>query len=221
MQCLVDEPQFPNSLSYRALSGIARSRMPGVKIHDPVETTEIGGALDVWAVKQAVYEKYIDTYRALQDIGEEIWLYTCGFPAGKTMNRILDLPLTVSRLPMWLCYLYDAKGFLHWGYHLHNPEGARETCYSIGNGLAYPPGNSFCVYNGYDFDPEDKRPYYAVRGHLQRLGAYDYELFYLLGQRDRNMACEIIRSVCTSFDDYDPTAEALDIARQRLLSLLG
>ena len=60
MQCLVDEPQFPNSLSYRALSGIARSRMPGVKIHDPVETTEIGGAIDVWAVKQAVYEKYID-----------------------------------------------------------------------------------------------------------------------------------------------------------------
>ena len=101
MQCLVDEPQFPNSLSYRALSGIARSRMPGVKIHDPVETTEIGGAIDVWAVKQAVYEKYIDTYRALQDIGEEIWLYTCGFPAGKTMNRILDLPLTVSRLPMY------------------------------------------------------------------------------------------------------------------------
>lgn len=221
MQCLVDEPQFPNSLSYRALSGIARSRMPGVKIHDPVETTEIGGAIDVWAVKQAVYEKYIDTYRALQDIGEEIWLYTCGFPAGKTMNRILDLPLTVSRLPMWLCYLYDAKGFLHWGYHLHNPEGARETCYSIGNGLAYPPGNSFCVYNGYDFDPEDKRPYYAVRGHLQRLGAYDYELFYLLGQRDRAQACEIIRSVCTSFDDYDPTAETLDNARIQLLKALG
>ena len=221
MQCLVDEPQFPNSLSYRALSGIARSRMPGVKIHDPVETTEIGGAIDVWAVKQAVYEKYIDTYRALQDIGEEIWLYTCGFPAGKTMNRILDLPLTVSRLPMWLCYLYDAKGFLHWGYHLHNPEGARETCYSIGGGRAYPPGNSFCVYNGYDFDPDDRRPYYAVRGHLQRLGAYDYELFYLLGQRDRAAACEIIRGVCTSFDDYDPTAEALDRARQRLLERLG
>ena len=221
MQCLVDEPQFPNSLSYRALSGIARSRMPGVKIHDPVETTEIGGAIDVWAVKQAVYEKYIDTYRALQDIGEEIWLYTCGFPAGKTMNRILDLPLVASRLPMWLCYLYDAKGFLHWGYHLHNPEGARETCYSIGGGRAYPPGNSFCVYNGYDFFPDDKRPYYAVRGHLQRLGAYDYELFSLLGQRDRAAAEEIIRSVCTSFDDYDPTAEALDGARQRLLELLG
>ncbi len=221
MQCLVDEPQFPNSLSYRALSGIARSRMPGVKIHDPVETTEIGGAIDVWAVKQAVYEKYIDTYRALQKQGEEIWLYTCGFPAGKTMNRILDLPLTVSRLPMWLCYLYDAKGFLHWGYHLHNPEGARETCYSIGGGRAYPPGNSFCVYNGYDYHPEDKRPYYAVRGHLQRLGAYDYELFFLLGQRDRKLACEIIRAVCTSFDDYDPTAEALDRARVRLLEVLG
>ncbi|MBQ8576920.1 MAG: DUF4091 domain-containing protein [Clostridia bacterium] len=219
MQCLVDEPQFPNSLSYRALSGIARSRMPGVKIHDPVETTDIGGAIDVWAVKQAVYEKYIEDYRKLQDIGEEIWLYTCGFPAGATMNRILDLPLTVSRLPMWLCYKYGAKGFLHWGYHLHNPEGPGETCYRIADGRAYPPGNSFCVYNGYDFDPDDKRPYYAVRGHAQRLGAYDYELFSLLG--DRACAVALIDRVCRSFDDYDPSAALLDSVRHELLEMLG
>ncbi len=222
MQCLVDEPQFPNSLAYRALSGIARSRMPGVKIHDPVETTEIGGALDVWAVKQAIYEKYIDVYRQLQDMGEEIWLYTCGFPAGSMMNRILDLPLPVSRLPMWLCYKYDAKGFLHWGYHLHNAEGPGETCYHVDETRSYPAGNSFCVYNGCDFDPDDKRPYYAVRGHLQRLGAYDYELFVLYAEKyGRDVAIALIDTVCRGFDDYDPSAEALDRARRELISALA
>ena len=221
MQCLVDEPQFPNSQSYRALSCIARSRMPGVKIHDPVETTEIGGAIDVWAVKQAVYEKYIDTYRALQEMGEEIWLYTCGFPAGSMMNRILDLPLNASRLPMWLCSKYGAKGFLHWGYHLHNPEGPGETCYRIEDGRAYPPGNSFCVYNGYDFDPEDRRPYYAVRGHAQRLGAYDCELLTQLRARDAAQTDALIERVCRGFDDYDPSAQALDAARIALLEALG
>ena len=44
--------------------------------------------------------------------------HTCGFPAGATINRAVDLPLTVSRLPMWMC----DKGFLHWGYLLHNQE---------------------------------------------------------------------------------------------------
>jgi len=214
MQCLVDEPQFPNSLSYRALSCICRKLMPGVKINDPVETTEIAGALDVWAVKQAVYEKHIDKFRQLQDLGEELWLYTCGFPAGATMNRILDLPLTVSRLPMWLCYKYNAPGFLHWGYHLHNPETWDETCYRVGDNRMYPAGNSFVVY------PGDGRPWYSVRGHSQRAGAYDYELFNQLGLRDHNKAIELIDKVCRGFDDYDPSSERFDTVRHELLEAL-
>lgn len=218
MQCLVDEPQFPNSPAYRALSGICRQNMPGIQIHDPVETTDIFGALDVWVVKQATYEQYLETYRALQDMGEEIWLYTCGFPGGKVMNRIIDLPLTVSRLPMWLCYKYDAKGFLHWGYHLHNPELEQETCYRpIGEEVTYPAGNSFVVY------PGDAEPYYGVRGHAQRSGAYDYELFYQLGLREsgKQEAKELIEKVCHGFDDYNPSALLLDEVRHELLELLG
>ena len=212
MQCLVDEPQFPNSLTYRALSGICRSRMPGVKINDPVETTEIAGALDVWVVKQAVYEKYLDDYRALQDMGEEMWLYTCGFPAGKTMNRVMDLPLTVSRLPMWMCVLYGCPGFLHWGYHCHNEERERSTCYRAGGNARYPAGNAHVVY------PGDGRPWYSVRGHLQRAGAVDAELFTML---DKAKADELIRRVCTSFDDYDPSAAALEEVRREVLEILG
>lgn len=212
MQCLVDEPQFPNSLSYRALSGICRSRMPGVKIHDPVETTEIGGALDVWVVKQAVFEKYLPEYQALQAMGEEMWLYTCGFPAGKTMNRVMDLPLTVSRLPFWMCVLYDCPGFLHWGYHCHNEERERSTCYRAGENIRYPAGNAHVVY------PGDNRPWYSVRGHLQRAGAVDAELFRMLPAED---AKALIRQVCTTFDLYNPAAEALEAVRVRLLEMLG
>ena len=92
MQCLVDEPQFPNSEHYRILSGICRKFMPGVKINDPVESTDLEGAVDIWVVKQSVYEKHISKYQALQSLGEEIWIYTCGFPAGYVMNRVMDLP---------------------------------------------------------------------------------------------------------------------------------
>ena len=127
-QCLVDEPQFPNSEHYRILSGICRKFLPGVAINDPVESTDLEGALEVWVAKQATYEQYIEKFRRLQEMGEEIWLYTCGFPGGYMMNRIIDLPLTVSRLPMWMCWLYAAKGFLHWGYNVHNAALEKDTC---------------------------------------------------------------------------------------------
>lgn len=210
MQCLVDEPQFQNSLAYRALSGICRKCIPGVTVNDPVESTDLGGAVDIWVVKQAVYEKYLEDYKALQETGETMWIYTCGFPAGYTMNRIIDLPLAASRLPMWMCYKYGAPGFLHWGYHLHNPEGRNDTNYHT-EGVSYPAGNAHVVYL------TEGKPWYSVRGHLQRAGAIDYELLAILGKKDKAKAMEIIEKVCRTFDDYEFSPHLLDLAHKELL----
>lgn len=215
MQCIVDEPQEPNAEAYRTIGAICRKLMPGVVINDPVEAVGIAGALDIWVIKQAFYEKYIEDYQKLQEIGEEMWLYTCGFPSGKTMNRILDLPLTVSRLPMWMCYKYNCPGFLHWGYHFHTKKFEEDTCGP--NRLCgwMPAGNGFVVY------PGNGGPVYGVRGHSQRTGAYDYELFNLLGQKDKKAALALVEKVCRTFDDYDPSAELLDETRHELLEMLG
>lgn len=216
MQCLVDEPQFPNSEHYRILSCICRKFLPGVPINDPVESTDLEGAVDVWVVKQAVYEKYQAQYQRLQALGEEIWIYTCGFPAGFIMNRVIDLPLLVSRLPMWMCYAYDAKGFLHWGYNVHNPEVEQSTCYrpTPGSDSSFPAGNSFVVY------PGENGPMYSVRGHLQRAGAEDYELLWQLGQLNREKALELVRRLCRSFSDYDASPEHFHQVRHQLLEEL-
>lgn len=214
MQCLVDEPQFPNSLTYRALSGICRKCIPGVIINDPVESSQLAGAVDIWVVKQAIYEKYIEDYRQLQACGETMWIYTCGFPGGYCMNRVMDLPLVASRLPMWMCYKYGAPGFLHWGYHVHNPEGRFDTNYHT-DGVSYPAGNAHVVY------PTETGVWNGVRGHLQRAGAIDYELLHLLGQRDQPRALALIEKVCRTFDDYEFSSKALDEARRELLEALG
>ncbi len=130
------------------------------------------------------------------------------------MNRVLDLPLTVSRMPMWMCFKYGCPGFLHWGYHAYTPTGGlQDACTEAGNGLKYPAGNAHAVYIGTD------GPLYSVRGHLQRAGAQDYELFSLLP--DREAAVRIIEKVCRSFDDYDGSAETFDEARRELLEALG
>ncbi len=219
MQCLVDEPQIPNSFSYRALSCICRQNMPGVKINDPVETPDIAGACDIYVVKQAVYEKYIEKFRALQATGETVMIYTCGFPGGATMNRAMDLPLTVSRLPMWMCYLYDAPGFLHWGFHYYNREhnGLVDGCI-IASGTTdkfYTPGNAHVAYN------MEKGVWYGIRAHQQRLGAYDYELFHQLGLRDKAKAKALVKKCCRTFDDYDGSWELFDNVRRELLEELG
>ena len=143
-----------------------------------------------------------------------MWLYTCGFPAGYTMNRVIDLPLVASRLPMWLCYYYDTPGFLHWGYHVHNPQGRHDTNYHT-DGVSYPAGNAHVVY------PVESSVWYGVRGHLQRAGAQDFELFSILGKDDKCKALLLITKVCRSFDDYDFSATTLDEVHRELLETLG
>jgi len=113
---------------------------------------------------------------------------------------------------MWLCYKYGCPGFLHWGYHHHN-EGAEELCTLVGRSR-YPAGNAFVIYKG------DGRPWYSVRGHLQRLGSYDYELFHKLGQKNQKKAIELIERCCRTFDDYESDAELLDNARIEMLKIL-
>ena len=66
-------------------------------------------------------------------------------------------------------------------------------------------------------------PYYGVRGHAQRSGTYDYELFYQLGLQDsgRQKAKELIKRVCRGFNDYNPSAELFNHIRYELLEMLG
>jgi len=217
MQTLVDEPQFFNSDQYRILAGIARKYLPGIPIHDPVESTHLEGAIDIWDVKQAVFEKYIDEYRALQAQGEEMWLYTCGVPAGKMMNRVMDLPLTASILPMWMCCLYDCKGFLHWGYNVHTEKPFEITSYrpdASNEEISYPAGNAHIVY------PGEYGPLWSVRAQLQRQGAEDAELIEILAGKNKVLSKEIIRSVCTDFSNYTFDGDKVDDARRAILEAI-
>ncbi|NLM77395.1 MAG: DUF4091 domain-containing protein [Ruminococcaceae bacterium] len=211
MQCMVDEPQFQNSLSYRVLGGICRKCMPGVVIHDPVETTTIEGALDIWCVKQQVFENHLEEYKALQALGEEMWIYTCGYPAGKMMNRVLDLPLAATRLVSWMCSRHGAKGFLHWGYNSYHTDAPFEkTCLGTVTGDFMPPGNSFIVY------PGNEGPLYSVRAQLQKLCAEDFELLTQLTRKNPQLADEISGSVCRSFEDYETDPGKLDMVCNKL-----
>ena len=219
MQGLVDEPQLYNSMSYRALTGLFRREFPGIKIIDPVETPDIYGSCDIWVIKQAIYEKYRKEYDRLRQQGEEYWLYTCGFPAGKWMNRVMDLPLAATRLPIWMGVRYGMVGFLHWGYHAYHPDmdSMKDTCYPViyhGESQFFPAGNHAIVYVDRD------HIYESLRAHLQRISAVDGELLLRLREFDEAACDAIIDSVCTGFENYSSDPAAIDEAHKRLLEQL-
>ena len=207
IQPLVDEPQVNNERAYRILAAMYRRFMPGIPIHDPLETTDVGGGPDIFCVKQSVYEKHLPIFKEYQDMGERFTYYTCGYPAGDHMNRVLDLPLSVGRLSFWMCHHYGFEGFLHWGYHAF---ADRNETFRTG-----PAGNQNIVYPTKGGEVAD-----TIRSHAQRAGAEDWELFSILKQHDPAAAEALILRGCRSFTDYERNGDTVDAIRIDLLTAL-
>lgn len=200
IQPLFDEPQFQNAENYRIFVGMVRSIYPELLIHDPVEVDNIAGSADIWCVKNAIYEKYKESFQRQQSDGQRMTWYACGAPAGYTMNRTIDLPLIVSRLCFWICHRYNFEGFLHWGYHV-----PYETA------SVHAPGNTQIVYyrNGDYWD--------SIRAHVQRAGAEDWELISIIKEKDPAVADGLVEKACRTFDDYERDWKTFDALRLEVL----
>ena len=210
-QALADEPQEGNARTYRILAAICRKFLPGVPILDAVETTNLGGGIDIWVPKQDTFEKKKDTFRLLQDAGEEIWFYTCAFPAGNIMNRSMDLPLTVSRLLLWMGASCRLTGFLHWGFNYYIGDNIWNRACCPHKGALLPAGDAHIVYPGPD------GPWISMRYEAQRGGAEDYELFSQILLKNPAAADSILSMACTDFRTYTADPALLAQARHRLL----
>lgn len=213
-QALADEPQTHNDRTYRILAAICRKFLPNIPILDAVETTNLGGGIDIWVPKQDTYEKWMPAYEALKAAGEEMWFYTCAFPAGPAMNRSMDLPLTVSRLVLWMGALYRLSGFLHWGFNYYIGEDIWHSACCPHKGALLPAGDAHIVYPGPD------GPLRSLRLEAQRGGSEDYELLMQAIAHDPDGTDALIRTVCTTFRDYTRSGAAVDAARLQLLTLL-
>ncbi|MCX4306830.1 MAG: DUF4091 domain-containing protein [Acetatifactor sp.] len=214
-QALADEPQTHNDKTYRVLASMFRKFLPNVPIIDAVETVNLGGGIDIWVPKQDTYEKWKKEYETLQAAGEEMWFYTCAFPAGPAMNRSMDLPLTVSRVVLWMGALYRLSGFLHWGFNYYIGEDIWHSACCPHKGALLPAGDAHIVYPG-----DNGGPWRSMRFEAQRGGAEDYELLVQAIALAPDQTDALIRSVCTTFRDYVRSGEEVSAARQKLLELL-
>lgn len=211
MQSLADEPQVHNALSYRAIASVFRKCVPGVKIIEAVEALNLGGGIDIWVPKQDTYEKYIEDFENIRSAGEEMWYYTCAFPAGKIMNRSMDLPLVVSRYIMWMVFYYGLSGFLHWGFNYYIGDNVYEGACCPHKGKKLPAGDAHIVY------PGERQVYRSMRYIAQRAGAQDYELFIRLSLEEQEAIRILMKQACSSFREYEVNVEKFEQVRKRML----
>jgi len=219
-QALVDEPQFPNSMSYRALCSTFRKEVPGILIVDPIEASDLYGGCDVSVVKQAIWEQYKEQFQVLADMGEEFRVYACSYPAGKWMNRIIDLPMNATRLFSWMAVRYGMTGISHWGFSAIDPDFMHslwDACrprVHKGAPRLFPAGAHSLLYI------DSEHLYTSLRYHMTRQSAVDAELLMRLKKLDQETCNAIIDSVCTTFEEYSFDPSDTIRAEQTLLETL-
>ena len=219
IQHVADEPWDDSKEDYRVLAGIVRKFMPGVPVIDALGLPALGGSVDIWVPTNQTYEDRREEFEEHRALGDTLWFYTCCSPTGRYLNRFLDAPLLRTRYLHWGNYLYDLKGYLHWGlnqlradqdaFECHNPLHGHNDHFNL------PAGDSHIVY------PGEGEPWSSVRFEAMGMGIEDYELLRLLAEKDKTHADAICTSVMRSFHDVDKTPAAFDQAHVRLLDALS
>ncbi|MBU4201287.1 MAG: DUF4091 domain-containing protein [Verrucomicrobia bacterium] len=218
LQHVTDEPIKENANDYRIFVGMVRKYMPGIPILDALMDPALAGSVNIWCPQCQHYQKDRDRFDAMRTVGDRLWFYTCCFPGGPWLNRLLDMELLRPALLGWGAALFHLDGFLHWGLNMYrenqNPFEMSVIPNWGGGSNSLPAGDTHVVY------PGDDGPWSSVRFESQREGIEDLELLRLLEQKHPKQASSLVRSVIRGFDDYTKETTVFRAARRKLLQRL-
>jgi Domain of unknown function (DUF4091) len=209
LQHILDEPHGAEPPYYARFGALVRRFLPGVSTMDAMDAATMSEDLkkncDIWVPQLGQFDGQMELIASRVRAGHEVWFYTCLFPTGRYLNRMLDFPLLKVRLLHWLNYRYGLAGYLHWGGNYWTPEPVNDTQPVIdANTELLPGGDAFIVYP----DRERKSVFSSIRLEAMREGIEDYELLQLLRAKDPEEAERLARAAVTSFTEYvrDPAA---------------
>jgi len=131
---------------------------------------------------------------------EQLWTYYCIAQGNLVPNRFVGLPSYRNRVMGILLYLYNIKGFLHWGFNYWESENSRESInpfISCDGNCAFPAGDPFLIYPG---------PLSSIRNEIQLEAFNDLKLLYILEEKiGRDKVVDLIKegeSCSFTFKDY-------------------
>jgi hypothetical protein len=218
IQHVADEPNDANASEYRILCGIVRKYLPGIPLLDATLDRSLVGSVDIWCPQGQRYQTHRKQFEDFRKAGDKVWFYTCCFPGGRWLNRLLDMELLRPTLMGWYGGLYDLDGYLHWGLNQYPNEQHpfnRSIVRARTAGAHLPAGDTHIVY------PGKNGPWSSLRLEAQREGLEDYELLKLLRARSPKRADAIIRRVVRGFGSYTKDVKTFRSARRALLRTLS
>jgi len=203
LQHVLDEPHGSEPAYYARFSALIRRCLPGVPTIDAIDADnvapEVAQNSDIWVPLLGRFDNKVDVLQQRIKNGKEVWFYTCLFPRGHYMNRLIDFPLIKTRLLHWLNFDQNLTGFLHWGGNFWSPEPMKNTQPVINmNETFLPPGDAFIVYP----DKSRRSLFSSIRLEAMREGIEDYELLQSLSKRNPEEALRIVKQAISSLTNY-------------------
>ncbi|MCL2813982.1 MAG: DUF4091 domain-containing protein [Oscillospiraceae bacterium] len=218
---IADEPNDINALEYRALCGMVRHLLPGVKLFDAMSHVPVYGSLDVYVPLNSEYEKHIETFERFRGSGDELWHYVCCGPRGEGyINRFMDYPLLATRYLFWGNYKYNLTGYLHWAVNQYQTDQDPFTNnwplhWNAGNSCILPPGDTHIIY------PGEGAPWMSMRLEAHRESAEEYEILRSIAQKDKEAADRLCALCFAGFNKVENDPAKFDEARIEMFETLG
>ena len=210
-----DEPSPAQMEDYRAARNLVKEELPEDQIIDALSSLEF--------YKKGIVPHPIPGTSEVDEFYEakvpNLWVYYCCAQCKDVPNRFFAMESARNRIMGVLMYLYDIKGFLHWGYNFYSSKYSLYPVnpYQITHaGYAFPSGDAYLVYLGEDGEPLD-----SIRVEVQDEGLLDLRaLKYLESLTDRkfveNLIYEGTKIQSMSFKNYPKSAKWILDLREKI-----
>ena len=144
-----DEPNEQHLESYQAARAQVIDLLEGCHVMDALSSYEFYQRGLV--ATPVCADNHIQTF--IDHKVPDLWTYYCCAQSHDVPNRFFAMPSARNRIMGVLLYLYDIKGFLHWGFNFYHTQFSLhpvDPYRCTDAGCAFPSGDPFLVYPAAD-----------------------------------------------------------------------
>lgn len=210
-----DEPSQSQLAAYRAAKAQVGRLLDGCRVVDALSSLSFyrEGLVSTPVCASDHIQPFLDAQVP------DLWVYYCCAQSNLVPNRFYAMDSARNRIMGVLLYLYDLKGFLHWGFNFYNARFSLRQInpYRVTHAdYGFPSGDPYLVYPG-----PDGQPLSSLRAEVQDEALADLRAFRLLEQLAGRGFVEMLiyenapmRPI--TFTDYPRGAEYLLDLRERV-----
>lgn len=212
-----DEPTLSSMKKYQMAADIIRPLIHNSKTFDAISNYAFyeNGLVECPVTLISHIHDFLE-----HDIPNQ-WVYYCCGPVSVYPNSFIAMPSYRIRILGFLCYKYNIKGFLHWGFNYYNATCSRypiNPYLTTSGDTEYPSGDPFIVYPGEDC------VYPSIRGEVTYEAIQDMDICFALEEKiGRDAVVQMIDEAAGGelrFDQYPRNKEFIENLRERMIAAI-